>query len=124
MATKLTEFPADAVSRSGYSRYDWTQFLDGGAWELEAGKDFTVGTKSFRSAAAQAAKQKGGKAKTAVMKRTAKQTVPAETEGGEATEVDVTTEFVALQFIPNIPVQVVPETAPETETKPAGRVKK
>lgn len=66
MAQKLEAFPEGANSREGYSRYPWNEWLDGDAWELEQGADFTVTTKSFRSAAAQAARIRNGGIRTAL----------------------------------------------------------
>lgn len=115
MAQKLAAFPEGANAREGYSRYPWNEWLDGGAWELSGpymesytgddGKtkqrvvtfgdeDFTVTTKSFRSAAAQAARIRGGGIKTAVVKRN------KITEDGE-----VAVENVIVQFVPRADTQ-------------------
>jgi glyoxylate utilization-related uncharacterized protein len=66
MAKKLDTFPDNG--RQGVSRYNWGEWLDGGAWELESGKDFVVPSRSFRSAAAQAARAKDGYIKTKLIK--------------------------------------------------------
>lgn len=89
MAQKLDAFPEGANSREGYSRYPWNDWLDGSAWELESGSDFTVTTKSFRSAAAQAARIRGGGIKTALVKR------ESEKDGEK-----ITVENVVVQFVP------------------------
>jgi hypothetical protein len=46
--------------------YDWDNWLDGQVWELEKGKDFTVGVTSFRSLASKTAGRRGIKVKTRV----------------------------------------------------------
>lgn len=69
MAQKLDTFPEGGTAREGYSRYPWDSWLDGSPWELSPGEDFKVTTKSFRSAAAQAARIRNGGIRTALVKR-------------------------------------------------------
>lgn len=80
MARTLEAFPEEATIRAG--RYPWNTWLNGEVWRLEHGtkeevdrgeKDYSISTRSFRSAVTQAQKalnRKGtaGKARTAVIK--------------------------------------------------------
>lgn len=61
MAKQLSEFPR----RQGRQKYDWDQWLNGKVWELEQGSDFFIALNNFRSAATAAARDKGGKVRTA-----------------------------------------------------------
>lgn len=89
MAKQIAAFPEGTRTRNGYSRYPWDKWLDGKVWELTGGEDFTVPSKSFRSAAAQAAVTRGGEIKTAVLK--------VAMENGD------TREDVVIQYIEKAP---------------------
>lgn len=58
MAKKLPDHSWDTF-RPGRSRYPWGEWLDGDAWLLEKGKDYTRDNDSFRVAVHQAAKSRG-----------------------------------------------------------------
>lgn len=62
MARELDSFPE---VRRGI--YPWDTWLDGKVRELHQGTDYQRATKSFRSAAQQAARVRGGSVKTAVI---------------------------------------------------------
>lgn len=64
MARKLPRFPDELLSRTT-QRYPWDEWLDGDVWELTKGEDYTIKTKSIRTTAQQAAREKGGRAKCA-----------------------------------------------------------
>jgi len=53
-------------------RYPWSEWLDGQAWELEQGTDFTQSLDSMRALIAGAAIRRGGKART---RRTGEKTI-------------------------------------------------
>lgn len=117
MAQKLDQFPANGQAREGYSRYPWGDWLDGDAWELSGpamikesddsdeqfhkvgDEDFVVTTKSFRSAAAQAARIRNGGIRTAIVKRDV--TLTLNGPDGKPREVKGKRENVIVQFMPN-----------------------
>ncbi len=59
MATRL-----EAFSFEDTSRYQWSQWLDGSAWQLVRGEDFTASTSSVINSARDKAARKGGKVRT------------------------------------------------------------
>lgn len=73
MARKLDSFPEDEDAPRG--RYPWNKWLNGEVWELRKGSkeqvaaaeaDFSVETRSFRSAVQQATRVRKGDVKTAI----------------------------------------------------------
>lgn len=55
--TRLDEFP----STPGQSRYNWEELLDGSAWELVAGRDFSGKATTFATNARNQAGKRGGR---------------------------------------------------------------
>lgn len=47
MAKKLASFPGDRPSE-GPRRYPWTEWADGGVWEIRRGEDYDVATENMR----------------------------------------------------------------------------
>lgn len=75
MARTLDAFP-DEVESIKRARYPWDTWLDGKVWELRKGTpeqvkggeaDYSVTTKSFRSAVIQATNSRKGEVRTAIM---------------------------------------------------------
>ena len=64
MARKVDAFP-EVV---GQSTYPWTEWLDGGVWELEPSVDFKGKVETFRSNAIAHARRRGGRIKTRVIR--------------------------------------------------------
>lgn len=54
-------------NRGHHSIYPWSQWLDGQPWELTRGEDFRISIHSFRTMAARAARQKGGRIRSCVV---------------------------------------------------------
>jgi hypothetical protein len=63
MAERFDEIPQEVMlaSRGGSGKYPWSEWLDGGAWALKEGEDFTVKAESFISTCHSAANQRGMK---------------------------------------------------------------
>ena len=59
MPRKLEQFPSVATRR-----YPWDELLDGDAWELVAGEDFTCKPTTFIANARIQAKRRGGNVRT------------------------------------------------------------
>ncbi len=62
MAKRLEAFPA-----SGTARYDWNAWLDGSAWQLVKGEDYTAKSATFLSMARLQAQRRGGKLRTRML---------------------------------------------------------
>jgi len=63
MAKTLKKFVFTNVGRSA-KKYDWDNWLNGSAWELEKGKDFDIEVSSFRCGAYLAAGRRGKRLQT------------------------------------------------------------
>src|SRR4051812_8376254 len=48
MAKRLDEFPGTSHDESGPRRYPWSDWTDGGAWEIRRGDDYDVETENMR----------------------------------------------------------------------------
>jgi len=59
MARRLDSFPMQTGSR-----YPWDEWLDGNAWELLPGEDFSSKATTLRSNAQIQAKKRGGRARS------------------------------------------------------------
>jgi hypothetical protein len=46
MATKLESFPGDGPA--GFRRYPWSEWTDGGVWDIRRGEDYDVATENMR----------------------------------------------------------------------------
>lgn len=57
MAKKVKELPPSAMGTGGL--YPWDEWLDGSAWELRQGEDFSVSVSSMKSQATIRAKKRG-----------------------------------------------------------------
>lgn len=60
MAKRLKEFPGEHVR----DRYPWDEWLDGSAWLLRRGDDYTITTASMRAAASRAATERNKRVRT------------------------------------------------------------
>lgn len=58
MAERLGKFPEHG---NAHRHYPWNEWLDGSAWKLIAGVDFTGDARTFRQTAYAAAKRRGFK---------------------------------------------------------------
>lgn len=72
MARRHDEIPKEVLlaSRGGTGKYPWDEWLDGGAWELAVGQDFTVKPQSFISTAHTQANKRGLKLRATFHKET------------------------------------------------------
>lgn len=48
MAKQLEEFPADDKAPETKRRYPWSEWTNGGAWEIRKGEDYDVATENMR----------------------------------------------------------------------------
>ena len=62
MARKLEKFPVAAASR-----YPWDELMDGNAWELIEGEDFTAKPQTLIMNARTQATRRGGKLRTRLL---------------------------------------------------------
>jgi len=63
MARRLDAFP-EAPSQ----RYPWSEWLDGGAWELTKGQDYEARTSTIIANARSQAKRRGGNLRTRTLR--------------------------------------------------------
>ncbi len=88
MARQLDEFPEHLHYRpQNTSRFPWDEWLDGSVWELLAGEDYTVKTRSFRSNAQSVARKRQGRLRSALLpegKGLVIQYIPEAPAAGEA----------------------------------------
>jgi hypothetical protein len=69
---KLDVFPAPPQAQS---RYPWSEFFDGGVWQLIQGEDYDSKTKTFVVNARAQAKRRGGTLKTRLIEQDGRESV-------------------------------------------------
>lgn len=68
MAKKVKEWPWQGRSRGLGVKYPYDKWMDGSIWMITKGEDFTCTANSMRSALFSAAKERGLKVRTSVVK--------------------------------------------------------